>query len=245
MTTPSASSTMFPSDLPPGTHRDPPPQATTRARAFLWIGILIALLAIILALSGASVPQRAMHTMLAAVQSHPGMAFLVIVALMVAHNAVPVPAEAIAVAAGVILGPVTGGIAVWLGAMLGAGIAYWMARIWGRALVARILPASCIGRIDHLSASWTWQSCLAVRLVPIISFNLVNYGAGLAAIPWPTFLWTTSIGIVPVIAISVGIGAGLPGLGLDALMTVSAAVLLVCLGYKSLVSWRRRTRSRA
>ncbi len=38
---------------------------------------------------------------------------------------------------------------------------------------------------------------LASRLIPLIAFNLLNYGAALTAISWWTFLWATGIGILP------------------------------------------------
>jgi uncharacterized membrane protein YdjX (TVP38/TMEM64 family) len=44
-------------------------------------------------------------------------------------------------------------------------------------------------------------------LTPVISFNLVNYAAGLAGVPLWTFLWTTAIGIMPITATSVLVGS--------------------------------------
>jgi uncharacterized membrane protein YdjX (TVP38/TMEM64 family) len=34
-------------------------------------------------------------------------------------------------------------------------------------------------------------------LIPLVSFNVVNYGAGIMGISWWTFIWTTAVGIVP------------------------------------------------
>ena len=42
---------------------------------------------------------------------------------------------------------------------------------------------------------------LLCRLVPLISFNVINFGAGLSAVSWWTFIWTTGVGIVPVTAL--------------------------------------------
>jgi uncharacterized membrane protein YdjX (TVP38/TMEM64 family) len=41
----------------------------------------------------------------------------------------------------------------------------------------------------------------------VISFNLVNYAAGLAGVGRITFLWTTAIGILPITALSVLVGS--------------------------------------
>jgi uncharacterized membrane protein YdjX (TVP38/TMEM64 family) len=39
---------------------------------------------------------------------------------------------------------------------------------------------------------------LLSRLMPLISFNAINYAAGLSPISWWTFLWTTGLGILPI-----------------------------------------------
>ena len=43
----------------------------------------------------------------------------------------------------------------------------------------------------------------AARLVPVISFNLINYAAGILHVSWWRFLWTTSLGILPITVASV------------------------------------------
>jgi uncharacterized membrane protein YdjX (TVP38/TMEM64 family) len=48
---------------------------------------------------------------------------------------------------------------------------------------------------------------LAVRLTPVISFNLVNYAAGLAGVGLWKFTWTTAVGIVPIATASVLVGS--------------------------------------
>ena len=43
----------------------------------------------------------------------------------------------------------------------------------------------------------------------MISFNLINYAAGLTAVSWWTFTWATGIGILPLTFLMVAIGDGL------------------------------------
>ena len=47
---------------------------------------------------------------------------------------------------------------------------------------------------------------LAARFVPVIAFNLINYAAGLTAISWWTFIWTTGLGILPLTVLMVTMG---------------------------------------
>ncbi len=43
----------------------------------------------------------------------------------------------------------------------------------------------------------------------MISFNLINYAAGLTAISWWTFTWATGFGILPLTFLMVLMGAGI------------------------------------
>jgi uncharacterized membrane protein YdjX (TVP38/TMEM64 family) len=45
--------------------------------------------------------------------------------------------------------------------------------------------------------------------VPVISFNLINYAAGLTAISWWTFTWATALGILPLTVLMVVMGDSL------------------------------------
>lgn len=135
-------------------------------------------------------------------------AALILIGLMIAHNVVPIPAEMIAIAAGAVLGPVYGTMVIWTGGMLGAVLAFWIARKLGREFVERILPKKYLSKIDGFMDEQSTSGLLLVRLVPIVSFNVVNYGAGLTRVSWHVFLWTTAIGIIPITLLSVLIGAG-------------------------------------
>ncbi len=155
---------------------------------------------------------------------------VIVILLMIAHNFVPVPAEMIAVCAGAVLGPIQGVLTVWTGAMLGAAIAFWIARRYGRGLVERYVPPRHLLRVDRYAHYQGGLGLLALRLIPVISFNLINYAAGLTKVSWFIFLWTTAVGILPVTVISVAAGANLHLLDTGPLvpvLLVSIAVVLV------------------
>lgn len=129
------------------------------------------------------------------------------IGLMAAHSFVPFPAEIIAIANGMAFG-LWGGVAVtWLGAMAGASLAYELTRALGPAARARLLPARHQARLDTLVGDFGTRTLLVARLIPVISFNLVNYAAGLAGVARITFLWTTAIGILPITVLSVLVGS--------------------------------------
>jgi uncharacterized membrane protein YdjX (TVP38/TMEM64 family) len=149
------------------------------------------------------------------------------VALMVAHSFLPLPAEIIPVVNGMMFGPWLGIALTWLGAMLGAVLSFALARALGRPFVRLVLPERHWRRIDSLSPRA--GPLLVVRLVPVISFNLVNYAAGVLDIPWWTFLWTTALGILPLTVALVLIGGRIARAPLWAWLLFAAVLVLLWL----------------
>jgi len=126
------------------------------------------------------------------------------IALMVLHSFLPLPAEFIAIANGMLFGPVWGVLVTWVGAMLGAILAYALARALGRPFLRWVVPPRHWARLEGIPVAA--GPLLAVRLMPVISFNLVNYAAGMLGVPWWTFLWTTALGILPIVVAMVVVG---------------------------------------
>jgi uncharacterized membrane protein YdjX (TVP38/TMEM64 family) len=119
------------------------------------------------------------------------------IALMVAHSFLPFPAEIVACANGIVYGAFWGAVITWVGAMLGAAVAFALVRWLGRPFVARMVPAQQLARLDEWSRERGGAVLLTARLVPVIAFNLINYVAALSGISWWTFLWATGLGILP------------------------------------------------
>ncbi len=84
---------------------------------------------------------------------------------------------------------------------------------------------------------------LAVRLVPVISFNLVNFVLGCTTIGWWRFTWTTALGIVPVTVVSVSLGAHWRDWRVVLAFCV-AALLVTIVGYAVMRSRTRRRDAR-
>jgi uncharacterized membrane protein YdjX (TVP38/TMEM64 family) len=129
--------------------------------------------------------------------------------LMVLHSFVPFPAEIVAMANGMLYGPLWGTVITWTGAMLGAYLAFGLARWLGRPFVLATVPERHHAAIDRFAARQGGGVLLLSRLLPVISFNLINYAAGLTAISWWTFSWATGIGILPLTFLMVVAGDGL------------------------------------
>lgn len=119
------------------------------------------------------------------------------IALMVAHSFLPFPAEILALANGMVYGPVWGAVITWVGAMIGEATAFALVRALGRPLLHRFLSANQMRHLVNWSTDQAGITLLVARLIPMIAFNLVNYAAALAMVSWWTFLWSTALGILP------------------------------------------------
>ncbi|MEL6343588.1 MAG: VTT domain-containing protein [Myxococcota bacterium] len=111
------------------------------------------------------------------------------------------PAEAVALANGMVYGPLLGTAMTWSGAMLGACLAYGVARWMAPE------PGPVLARIQA-AADDPW-ALLTIRLIPLFPFFLVNYACGLAGVPRWRFVWTTAVGILPLSIVLSGVGEGL------------------------------------
>ncbi len=151
------------------------------------------------------------------------------VTLMVVHSFVPFPAELLAIANGMIFGLWTGLFLTWFGAMCGAWLAFALARWAGDMWVRRLVGEERWWKMRAWTEERGTGGLLAVRLIPVISFNLVNYAAGLAGVGWWKFTWTTALGILPIATASVLLGSHMhaaPG-WLYAIVAAVALVLIV------------------
>lgn len=106
------------------------------------------------------------------------------------------PTLMLTLAGGALFGPVIGTLFNLLGATLGAVCAFFISRYlafdWVSAqnnVRLRKLITGVEGR--------GWQFVALLRLVPIIPFNLVNYGLGITRIKFSHYLITTIIFLIP------------------------------------------------
>jgi uncharacterized membrane protein YdjX (TVP38/TMEM64 family) len=147
------------------------------------------------------------------------------IGLMVLHSFVPFPAEFVAFANGMVYGPVWGTVITWTGAMLGAFAAFGLARAFGRPFVAHMVARKNWRVLDEWTARQGGTMVLVGRFIPVISFNLINYAAGLTRISWWTFAWTTGVGILPLTTVMVVMGHRIESLSLEAWLALGIGAL--------------------
>ena len=106
------------------------------------------------------------------------------------------PTMVLTLAGGALFGPGLGMLLNLFGATLGAVCAFCISRYW----VFEWLAAKKIKRINQLIAGVErrgWQFVALLRIVPLVPFNLVNYGLGVTRIKFSHYLITTFIFLIP------------------------------------------------
>ncbi len=107
----------------------------------------------------------------------------------------PIPSLPLDLAAGAAFGVPLGTTYAVIGAEFGAVVSFLIGRFWGRAALTRILRTEirfCERCSDRHLAIFVFLS----RLLPVFSFDLVSYGAGLTTMSLRTFAVATLLGMI-------------------------------------------------
>jgi uncharacterized membrane protein YdjX (TVP38/TMEM64 family) len=153
----------------------------------------------------------------------------------------PVPRSAVSVLVGVVAGFWLGLGVAFAGGLLAAVCAFGLSRGLGRSAVLR-LAGRRLSRADGLVSDRGFLAVLTGRLVPVLPFVAVSYGAGLTGVRFLPYLLATSLGLVPSTLVQVGVGAS-AGFLVDRMtpsaVVPTAAVVLAAVVLGA-VLWRRR-----
>jgi uncharacterized membrane protein YdjX (TVP38/TMEM64 family) len=109
----------------------------------------------------------------------------------------PLPAFVITFANGLLFGWGFGAILSWSSAMLGAIICFYVAKFLGRPVVEKMVTKKALGWWDQFFAKYGKHAVFIARLLPIVSFDLVSYAAGVTSISFWQFFWATGLGQLP------------------------------------------------
>ena len=106
------------------------------------------------------------------------------------------PGVPMAYAAGTLWGAWIGGLYTIIGGFLGAVVAYYLGRTLGRSSLRELTGKTLYftTRRGHVFLGWL---VFATRLMPVVSFDLVSYGAGMARLSAPIYAISTLLGMTP------------------------------------------------
>jgi uncharacterized membrane protein YdjX (TVP38/TMEM64 family) len=128
-----------------------------------------------------------------------GILGLVVYGLVYAGAAVLLlPGSVFTLAGGAAFGLLRGFFTVWLGATLGAALAFLAARHLARKRVQDFVERKpSFSAIDRAVAREGWKIVLLTRLSPVFPFNFQNYAYGLTSVGFWPYLAASWVGMIP------------------------------------------------
>lgn len=108
----------------------------------------------------------------------------------------PIPSLPLDIAAGAFFGTFMGAVYSVTGALIGAMTSFMIARFLGREVIERFLGGHvnfCPSCSDRVLTKIVFIS----RLLPVVSFDIISYGAGLTKMSIKKFSLATFMGMVP------------------------------------------------
>lgn len=118
------------------------------------------------------------------------------VCLYAAATALALPGSVLTIAGGAVFGFGWGAVLNTVGANLGANAAFVIARSLGRDGVRR-LTGNRLAGLDRAAGQGGFWAVFVLRLIPLVPFNALNFGAGLTALRWRDYALATAVGILP------------------------------------------------
>ncbi|NMA51619.1 MAG: TVP38/TMEM64 family protein [Peptococcaceae bacterium] len=141
-----------------------------------------------------------------------------------------VPYAVLAAAAGFLFGFKQGVILAWSGALTGASLTYWLCRRFGiNSFFFKYYERYSydLSKISPGSAFWT---IIIARVIPVIPTPLINIGAALGGVSFPTFLAASALGKLPTAFLYTGLGLALfQAQDVQTILLITAGVLALIL----------------
>ncbi|MCG6658830.1 TVP38/TMEM64 family protein [Halomonas campisalis] len=157
---------------------------------------------------------------------------LLLLGLMVMTVVVgPLPTLPITAAAGLAFGILPGALLAVSGSLAGALIAFFLARLLGRDLLRERFRDNPLFGAQG-SQRLLFVTVLLTRLIPIFSFALISYAAGVTAISAWRFALASVIGMLPMTLVFASLGQAFE---LHPLLSMTAAVMI--LAVMALLPW--------
>ena len=172
------------------------------------------------------------------------LAPLIYIALMAMAIVIfPIPSVPLDIAAGMIFGPILGTAYSVIGATIGALLSFVISRYLGRELVAKIFR-SHIQLCPNCSDRLLFKVIFISRLIPVVSFDIISYGAGLTKMSLRSFGIATFFGMIPLTFIYTYYGSIIAihhwlGMALGLLLVVFFLILPTLIEKKNLFGLRR------
>lgn len=212
-----------------------------RRRALWRLVVLMVFIAVVIVV-GLVIPVPSVEHVRAAADTAGTVGILVFILGYAALTLTPMPKNVLSMAAGLTWGFAGGSLLVYLGALLGATLAFVIGRSLGRDAVERFTGAR-VARVDELLRRRGLATVIGARLIPVLPFTAINYTASLTAVRRGDYALGTALGIIPGTLAYVAIGAFGFELGWPFWLAIGVLGGLTVIGLYLANRARRRTRA--
>jgi uncharacterized membrane protein YdjX (TVP38/TMEM64 family) len=152
-------------------------------------------------------PQNFLRDALTQIEGLGAVGAIAFIALYIVATVAFLPGSILTLGAGVVFGVVQGSIYVFIGATLGATLAFLIGRYVARDWVAKKIAGSQkFKAIDHALGKAGFKIILLTRLSPVFPFNLLNYVLGATQVSLRDYFFGC-IGMIPGTIMYVYIGS--------------------------------------
>lgn len=107
------------------------------------------------------------------------------------------PGSILTLAGGAIFGTFLGTLYNIIASNLGATLAFFAARFLGRDFIKGLLKSGKLAEFDQRIGKAGFKTIFRLRLIPLVPFNGLNFGAGFSAIRYRDYLLGSFLGMLP------------------------------------------------
>ncbi|MEO1669950.1 MAG: TVP38/TMEM64 family protein [Cyanobacteria bacterium J06631_2] len=168
-----------------------------------------------------------------------GLAPLIYIVLYTVGTLLILPSTPLNLTGGAIFGIWWGTLWTTIAALVAAIAAFAFTRTVGRELVSQKLKGRWRAMDTEISQGGLFY-LFAIRLLPIIPYGIVNFGAGLTSIKFKDYAIATLLGTLPGIFPFVMLGAGITSLSEGEILPLMAAFSLIGILVAGATWYRRR-----
>ncbi len=170
-----------------------------------WLVVVIAALILLLLFVSRQLHLTDLESVKAFILSFGALAPLIYIIMFTLIPLTLFPDAVLAIASGTIFGVFWGTVYTMIGALCGASLSFFIARFLGREWVMKLVRHKAEW-FDEGVEKQGFLIILIMRLVPLIPFDIISYGAGLSKIKYSDFMIGSILGIIPGVVIYVNLG---------------------------------------
>lgn len=157
-----------------------------------------------------------------------GFGFLVFIALVTLAVPLPIPSGPAVLTGGYVFGTLSGFGLSLLGMVLGSTMAFYIARLTGKKLLAKLVDAHHLRHFNKVFKKRGWIAVLISYAIPVFPSDFVSLFLGITKMKYRTFISLVLIGHIPRVLIVSSFGSDLhSGLNIITLITLLIVVALV------------------